>query len=200
MRTGGVERRGCCTWLSLYVLCYNVIFVMNEMRSYAGSPSFGSLCTFSMTLCNHTLSSAVPAFISFSSGGVRVGVVHPHHWKLLLFFFLSSLLLPIDLNSKLYCCFYCLLLLADFVSHFFFLSCCYKSGHTSSSQLEDCMFSYLLIYKFYIVHMGLFFCVAGLIKDVHTCVLCPHPAPGATVRTSHCSWMSELLFSSSYPG
>lgn len=84
--------------------------------------------------------------------------------------------------------------------HTFFLSCCYKSGHTSSSQLEDCMFSYLLIYKFYIVHMGLFFCVAGLIKDVHTCVLCPHPAPGATVRTSHCSWMSELLFSSSYPG
>lgn len=31
---------------------------------------------------------------------------------------------------------------------------------------------------------GAFFCVAGLMKDVHTCVLCPHPALGATARTS----------------
>lgn len=61
MGMAGVERKECYPQASLYVLCYNVVFVMNEMRPYAGSPSFGSLGTFSVSLCNRTFSSALPA-------------------------------------------------------------------------------------------------------------------------------------------
>lgn len=168
---------------------------MNEMRPYAGSPSFGSLGTFSVSLCNRTFSSALPAL-----GGS--GAAPPLKASAFLFFLHFHLPLTSILSYIAgFIAFCCRQILLHTFFFFFFFELLQKWSYFQFpiGRPLDCMFSYLLICRFYIVHMGHFSVLLDWWR-MFTLVCCVRILPLEQQLGLHCFWMSELLFSSPCPG